>query len=202
MDGLQDNIKIIRKNGKIPEGYLQLSHYAKRIEVSRARVSNALNSQRAFTGLKKGKNVFVAIEEADRFFRYQPARPASRVLTPNVAAQKTRNGKHSDKVIDTDNIDYSLPPSENETLQTLLKRQAFERARKLKIENDLNEGLTILKQPTMDKWFQIGRSVRDALETIPAKISSRLEGKNRHEIEQSLISEFKQVLTNLTKNIT
>lgn len=202
MEGLQGNIKIIRKNGTIPGGYLQLSEYAKRIDVSRARVSKALNIQRAFPGLKKGKNVFVAIEEADRFFRFQPARAASRVLSANVAAQKSKLGKPCTTNIDLDDIDYSKPPGENDSLQALLKRQAFERARKLKIENDLDEGLTILKQPTMDKWFQIGRSVRDALETIPAKISSRLEGKSRHEIEQSLISEIKQALTNLTKNIT
>jgi hypothetical protein len=70
-----------------------------------------------------------------------------------------------------------------------------------KIRNKIDTGRLIEREGVEAKFFEIARKVRDSLESIPARTSGLCEGKTKHEIEQVLIKEIKQVLTNLVNNI-
>lgn len=200
----QQHIKILRKNGRVPAGYLMLSKYAQRIDVDRAHVSRAVKNSGVIEAVKKGRNIYINVGQADKHFGFQDARPATRKRPPNSAALKSKKGKADCNIVDPgdlEDIDFESPPSMNESSATLSKRYEYERARKLKIKNDLDEGETILRQPVIDNYFKVARNVRDAMEVIPGRVASKLEGKKAHDIEQVLLEEIKKALSNLTEDI-
>lgn len=214
MKQLPPNFKKFRKNSQPPEGYMQAAEYAAMIDVSKARISQAAKKEQGFSCLQKGREVWVNVAEANLFFKYVPAQPARRVIAPHAARMKEKFkkedlGKGKPVAIDPFAVppemnlpDMSSIPSIGEGEFSLSQRQAYEKARGMKRDNDKADGLLVEKQPMRERWYQVARTTRDAMEAIPARIAPKLVGKNAHEIEQMLVSDIKKALTTLIEDIT
>lgn len=83
-------------------------------------------------------------------------------------------------------------------IDILLKKEKIEAQR---IKNEYDRGRLVERDQVERYFFDTGRNIRDSLEAIPARISPLCVGKTQHEIEQTLIAEIKQTLTNLVQVI-
>ena len=107
-----------------------------------------------------------------------------------------------DEPKDNDSNDSTIPElDESADRQDLERIKTYEQARKLRIDNDKQSEKLVDKKETQDKWFEIARTVRDSLETIPGNVSGLLIGKTKHQIEQILVKEIKRTLFNLKEEI-
>lgn len=177
--------------------------YADRVEIDKANITQAIRADR-LSSLKRGREIYVLVEEADKIFRYSPPKPAQRIagnVAKKTAREKACTGKRPTEKQNPIQTPADTAPDENDDAFELDRKIAFQRARKLKLENDLKEGTQIEKQPAEELYFKIARAVRDAAEALPPNVADLCVGKSRHEIENILLKEVKSVLTNLNSFI-
>jgi hypothetical protein len=204
---LPSNVKRIRKNGAVPEGFMRATEYAKRIDISKPRLSTVVYKEQKVSALKRGKETWINIAEADLVFKYMPARPATRVLSPVAARMKAKQGQKSETMATVladpfaIPIDYIREPKATDDEFTLSQRLAFEKVRTAKRENDHADGLTVEKAPMVDLWYKISRNTRDSVEAVAPRVASKLVGKTAFEIEQILTAELKKALSTLIDEI-
>jgi hypothetical protein len=82
-------------------------------------------------------------------------------------------------------------------LGELIIQEKQERIKKLRIDNEKEEGKLVYIEELESEWFTLARRTRDSLLSIPARIAMKLVGKSAHEIEMALTEEIKFSLTNL-----
>jgi hypothetical protein len=123
------------------------------------------------------------------------------------AAQRVKKRKTKSKIKNIDNA-VALPKtgetipelSEESTRDELEKVKIFEQTRKLKLESDIKEGMLLDRQETKDELFKIFRITRDAIQSIPARVSGRLVGLEQFDIEMILKAEIDSALNNLVNH--
>jgi len=84
--------------------------------------------------------------------------------------------------------------------------EADVRLKKAKIEaqeikNEFERGKLVNRDEVELLFFEISRKVRDSLESIPARLSGLCVEKTKHQIEQLMIEEIKNTLTNLNMKL-
>lgn len=139
--------------------------------------------------------------ETDSMDNYFGCQPYSETMKSTLFKKKGINPhrktgkKNIDIDKDDDNFEFSTTISEVEIdlKKTKIKAQ--------NIKNEVSEGKLVNREKEEVLFFEIARKVRDSLESIPARLSGLLVEKTKHEIEQLLIEEIKNTLTNLSMEL-
>lgn len=171
-----------------------IADYAERVGCSRAYIYKLEKQKRIkfYPGKEK-----INAAEVDPIVKYVPAgRRTSKISQRNGGKRKKKSS------ITTDDPSVDIPQlSIDNTIDELDRIKAYEQARKLKLANDLNEGITVVKAEVIGVYFTAARKIRAALEPMPARVTPIIIGMDAHETEQVLKKEVNRILMNLAEDI-
>ncbi len=166
--------------------------YAERVDCTRAYIYKLIKQGR-LTPILEGKKKLIDPAEADPILKFREAgRETSKV--------SQKNGQK--RTQETPSSNSELPSlSDDSSYDDLDRIKLYEQARKLRLENDLKEGILTNKAEIKDKLYKATRIIREALEALPARATPIVIGLSAHETEQALKKEVNKVLMNLSEEL-
>jgi hypothetical protein len=119
------------------------------------------------------------------------------VVEPNT---KPKANNPSSSIPDLDNRNNDSGNSDIEDMAWLVMEEKKERIRKLRIDNEKEEGKLVYVDELESLWFKYFRLVRDEVLKVAKSESDQAVGKTAHEIEMIYTDALKFVLTNLPED--
>jgi hypothetical protein len=90
-----------------------------------------------------------------------------------------------------------------DTLVNAQREATIERARKLRLDNDLTEGITVEVAKVKREAFESGRTIRKALMNIPARLSAELAAEpDAGRVYSKLEAALREALVTLAEELT